>query len=274
MPNTSTRKVATENEVQPSVYNFLKKHRFHSYKVLYVQERFHEDFDQRIEFCELIEARGYDFVNNIVFFEVSFELHGNINRQNFRYWSIENLRWIRDNKFQYPDKVNVWAERIGDHLIGLFFIDGNLNFEMCETMLIEQIIPAIRNLFSNDFDRVWFQQDGVPAHFGLRVQRLLDETFANRWIGRRGTIEWLSRSSDLTLLDFFLWEFLKERVYKTKSASVEELKQRITDEISLMTVDMLKNISDSFFSIKASTLSSSVLKVYLIPKVLSNNQIK
>jgi len=43
-----------------------------------------------------------------------------------------------------------------DHLIDLFFIDGNLNSEMYETM-IEQIIPAIRNLFPTDFDRVWFQ---------------------------------------------------------------------------------------------------------------------
>jgi len=56
-------------------------------------------------------------------------------------------------------------------------------------MLVEQIIPAIQNIFPNNFDRVWFQQDRAPAHFGLRVRRLLDETFPNRWIGRRGTIE-------------------------------------------------------------------------------------
>jgi len=37
MPNTSTRKVATENEVsQSSVCNILKKHRFHLCKKLYV----------------------------------------------------------------------------------------------------------------------------------------------------------------------------------------------------------------------------------------------
>jgi len=42
---------------------------------------------------------------------------------------------MRDNKSQYPDKV--WAGIIGNHLIGPFFIDRNLNFEMYETMLIE-----------------------------------------------------------------------------------------------------------------------------------------
>jgi len=57
---------------------------------------------------------------------------------------------MRDNKSQYLDKVNVWAGIIGDHLISLFFIDGNLNSEMYGTMLLfEQIIPAIRKLFSN-----------------------------------------------------------------------------------------------------------------------------
>jgi len=76
--------------------------------MLYVQELVHEDFDRRMEFCKFIEARGNNFVNNIVFSnETSFELHGNIN-QNFRYWSTENSHWMRNNKSQYSDKINVW----------------------------------------------------------------------------------------------------------------------------------------------------------------------
>ncbi|EFN74234.1 hypothetical protein EAG_00125, partial [Camponotus floridanus] len=88
----STRKVAALNEVcQKSVRNILKKHKFHPYKMHYVQELVHEDFDRRMEFCELIEMRGNDFITNIVFSdEASFELHGNVNSQNFRYWSSEN----------------------------------------------------------------------------------------------------------------------------------------------------------------------------------------
>jgi len=33
-----------------------------------MQELVCEDFDRRMEFCELIEIRGNDFANNIVFF--------------------------------------------------------------------------------------------------------------------------------------------------------------------------------------------------------------
>jgi len=76
-PNMSTRKVATRNEFsQSSVCNIKKKHRFYPYKMFYVQELIHEDFNWGIEFCELIEARRNDFVNNIVFSEqASFKFH-------------------------------------------------------------------------------------------------------------------------------------------------------------------------------------------------------
>jgi len=43
-----------------------------------MQELVHENFDRRIEFCELIETRGNDFANNTVFSDEarsSFELY-------------------------------------------------------------------------------------------------------------------------------------------------------------------------------------------------------
>lgn len=155
-PNTSTRKVATEIEIsQRSVCNILKRYRFHPYKMHYVQELVYEDFDRRMKFCEFIQARGNDFVNNIVFTdEAVFQLNGNVNRQNFRYWNSENPHWMRDKKSQYLQKVNVWTGIIEDHLIGPFFFNENLNSERYEAMLVEQIIPAIQNIFPNNFDRV------------------------------------------------------------------------------------------------------------------------
>jgi len=63
-----------------------------------------------------------------------------------------------------------------------------------------------------------------------------------------GGVEQLNGLQDLFIWRhlIFLWGFLKERVYKTKPASVEELKQKITDKISLITVDMLRNVRNSF----------------------------
>jgi hypothetical protein len=48
------------------------------------------------------------------------------------------------------------------------------------------------------------------------------------WIGRRGPIAWPPRSPDLTLLDFFLWGYIKDLVYQTKVQDVAELRRRIT----------------------------------------------
>jgi len=45
-----------------------------------------------MKFCELIEVRGNDFSNNIVFSdEASFEFHGNFNA-NRRYLNFVNFR--------------------------------------------------------------------------------------------------------------------------------------------------------------------------------------
>ena len=52
---------------------------------------------------------------------------------------------------------------------------------------------------------VYFQQDGVPPHFSLRVREALDAKLGKRWIGGEGPIPWPPRRSDLIPLDFFFW---------------------------------------------------------------------
>lgn len=42
----------------------------------------------------------------------------------------------------------------------------------------------------NDFNEVWFQQEGEPTHYGLAVTDLLTDTFLNRSIGKKRTIVW------------------------------------------------------------------------------------
>jgi len=43
------------------------------------------------------------FLDNIVFSdEATFELTGNVNRHNCRYWSDINPHWLRENHTQHP----------------------------------------------------------------------------------------------------------------------------------------------------------------------------
>ena len=60
--------------------------------------------------------------------------------------------------------------------------------------------------------KLLFQQDGAPAHYGCLEREWLNEKFGERWIGRRGFIEWQPRSPDLSPCDFLLWGVLKDRV--------------------------------------------------------------
>lgn len=75
-------------------------------------------------------------------------------------------------------------------------------------------MPALTALFPNSNnnykpnENIWFQQDGGPPHFAIDVSNYLNEVFSARWIGRRGLIEWLARSPDLTPLGNFFCGFI------------------------------------------------------------------
>ena len=58
-------------------------------------------------------------------------------------------------------------------------------------------------------------------------------------MGRRGSHEWPARSPNLTPCDFFLWGWLKEQVYCTKSMTLEELEGRIREVMSSIPQEFL-----------------------------------
>jgi len=86
-----------------------------------------------------------------------------------------------------------------------------------------------------------FQQDGAPPHWGSHVRRFLAATFPNRWIGKDGPTPWPPRSPDITPLDFFLWGYVKEKVFSTPVPYITNRKARITDAFATITDDMLGN---------------------------------
>lgn len=63
-------------------------------------------------------------------------------------------------------------------------------------------------------DTTIYQQHSAPPHWALKVHDFLHETFSNRWIGRESPIPWPPRLPDITPLDFFLWEYVKDIVYQ------------------------------------------------------------
>jgi len=251
-PHTSIPKLEQEHGIaKGSIHKILKRNSFHPYKIFVTQELTEGDFDRRIEFCnEMITRydRDPNWFNFIIFSdEATFELNGAVNRHNCRYWSDVNPHWMTDLRTQYPQKLNVWAGLCRRGIIGPFFLYENFNAQNYLNLLRDQVVPAIENLYPDNIQDVWFQQDGAPPHFALVVRQYLHEAFTDRWIGRRGAIEWPARSPDLTPLDYFLWGYLKNKVYETKPNNLQELQARITNTATLITPEQIINTLNNFY---------------------------
>ena len=80
---------------------------------------------------------------------------------------------------------------------------------------------------SGAFRHLWWLQDGTPAHRLVAVQERLRELFGNRVIALGHNMEWPPRSSDLTPCDFFLWGYMKGKVFTTLPNDLNDLRNRI-----------------------------------------------
>ncbi|GBP29256.1 Ras-related GTP-binding protein D [Eumeta japonica] len=71
------------------------------------------------------------------------------------------------------------------------------------------------------------------------------ENFPQKLISRIGDIPWPSRSPDLTPMDFFLWGYLKERVYNDNPQSPVALKENICRETSSIELSLLQCVAQN-----------------------------
>lgn len=92
-----------------------------------------------------------------------------------------------------------------------------------------------------------WMQDGAAPHVGRNVRRYLQNQFGNRIIGRlfpddvRGAWPWPARCPDLTPCDFWLWGYLKQKVYLNQNhATLDDLKDSIRRAVAEITPDQLR----------------------------------
>ena len=102
-------------------------------------------------------------------------------------------------------------------------------------MLNNNVVPTLSQDYeiqaNGAFRRAWWAQDGAPSHPRIIVRDRRQELFRNRVIAFGHLREWPPRSPDLTPCDFFLWGYLKSRVYQTPPQNLEDLRNRITAEV-------------------------------------------
>ncbi len=155
-------------------------------------------------------------------------------------WGTERPTKIREHIRDSP-KVNVWCAVTPDGLIGPYFHDAStVNGDRYLDML-EEFFPP--NLSLRLQKEGFFQQDGAPCHFTLRVREFLQKHFGDRWISRAGLILWPGYTPDLTAYDFWLWGILKERIYAQKIRDLRHLRETITQIARTITPKMCSKAS-------------------------------
>ena len=147
------------------------------------------------------------FLKRVCFSDKStFHISGLLNRHNLRIWGSENLHDTCELEQDSP-KLDVWCGIMHDKIIGLFFfVEKSSTAQIYLDVWTEYMSPQLEQYQQ----QVIFQQDGAPPHWGLEVGQFLNETFPDRWIGHDGLIPWPLCSPNITLLDFFLWGYVKD----------------------------------------------------------------
>ena len=128
-------------------------------------------------------------------------------------------------------------------MIGPFFFDGNVDADSYLKLLEEDFYPAFSS-YTNQSDLL-LMQDGAPPHWAQRVRDWLNHKLPHRWIGRGGpqdsNMPWPARSPDITPMDYFVWGFIKSKVYTRNYQNLEDLKTAITSAFQLITDEMISN---------------------------------
>ena len=108
------------------------------------------------------------------------------------------------------------------------YFDEPLTSESQPEILSALLLEFLEDEVSlQDLSRMRYQHDGTPAYKSTQPCTFLAQTFDTRIIGYGGQQEWPPRSPDLTSQDFFLWGFLKSKVYERESTSKSNLLNRI-----------------------------------------------
>ncbi|GFU49437.1 uncharacterized protein TNCV_2308091 [Trichonephila clavipes] len=150
----------------------------------------------------------------------------------------------------------LWTDESHFSLHGPFFfetqcpvskrITETVNAQRYLTLLRETVVPCLIQR-GRQISNVTFMQDGATSHTANPVKAFLILTFGeDRIVSRRCKYPWPPRSPDLTPADFWLWGYLKSRVYLSGPSSLSELKDAIRREVSSMHPDVLHSTVAGF----------------------------
>lgn len=254
-PTTSLRQAALDlNVSHMTVQRILKEDlNLFPYKIQCQQPLKEIDITRRRDFANLmirrIESNRIDPKNIWFTDESHFWLDGYVNRQNYRHWGSEQPH-IAVVRPLHPQRITVWCAISHGGIIGPFFFRENITADIYRRHIYERFVEIAREkkMVSN----YYFQQDGAAPHRTEENLTRIMGDFDHRIIALNAPkyttsdIEWPTQSPDMTVCDFFLWGYTKDKVYKDRPGNLQELERRITDVIETIPDEIRESAVDNF----------------------------
>lgn len=190
--------------------------------IITYQELSQNDFVPRIQFCYWtwwMRRRDPSFFSFVLFSdEANFNNRYEINRHNCLYWSRGNHRWYRTIPFQYRWSFNAWCGIVNGYIIGHHFYGGILTGAVYPNFIQNEFPAFLENVDLAIRACMWFKHDGAPRHNANHVRDSLQAMFPgyrfSSCIGRHGLVGCPTRSPNLTPLDFFLRDYVKNEIFQ------------------------------------------------------------
>ena len=165
---------------------------YHPYHITLVQELSKNDRLLRVNFCRWALNtlnENPDFFSFVCFCdEATFHSTGSLNRHNSHYWSPVNPQWMREQMNQHRWSIHVWVGILNGYIIGPHFFERTINGEIYLDFLRNYLPGYLEEIPLDVRQRIWFQQDGAPAHYYQRVSRFLRRRYQDRLIMRNGPV--------------------------------------------------------------------------------------
>ena len=161
--------------------------------------------------------------------EAHFDLGGYVNKQNCRIWSTENPHAYIE-KPTHPKtshclvRILVQRHNCANFLPKWARTDRYSQWRSLSGQVERIFVQKIEEEYIGN---IWFQQDGASCHIVEDTLDFLRPVFEYRFISRRADVVWPSRSCDLTSLDYYLWDAVKDNCYAAKPDTIDDLKDNI-----------------------------------------------
>ena len=216
----------------------------HPYRIQLKHKITPQNQTARVRMCRWFQQRieeEPDWLDNVWFSDEShFHLSGNINSKSCIFWGTSPPDEVYEIPLHSP-KSTAFVAMSSKGLVGPFWFESQDG--ETETVNKERYVDVLRQFLTElrarqgvNLRQSSFQQDGATPHTSNLALTFLRDVFGDRLISKRALHEWAPYSPDLNPLDFFLWGYLKDRVYANTPTTLEELKtsvERHTQEIPL-----------------------------------------